>query len=917
MRIIKTTDPFPIDTLGQLAYYNGMDVCSLFEINAGLDELLTPSQLSTYEFEMELLAALLSMEFSGVYIDISKRAEMVALHKAELAKVQSHLHTLCEAIGYYDYYINQAVLRFSTESGVDANLLPRSWDEWLQQPISWRRQVKQLAPVALAEYQKSLKLYGQPFNGNSPAQKLRLFYCFFGHTGNTTWESLTPDFPPPWPKVYGITEHKTRNVHNEYTPAVDRESLDKIESRAKDFNPRDAHVWAWPFVKCCMDIADLTKTLSFLQSKLEKGKLKTTFGAVTETGRLNSKENAQGFGGNMQNITPRLRNILTCKWGDKITAIDYGQIESRCVAARCFIQFGAINYMNATECLTEDHEVLTRNGWVPITDKPSEIMCWSLQRTMEFQPVALWTDRMADSTIELATKAYSMRATKGHKTIYYGGRYLDDLRVETMAESYARSSYRTPVSGKYYGGSYNSPIQARLLAAFQADGTINNRGKIEFSFSKERKVERLTTLLNEAGVSFYTNVFPPYGNQSKPTTRFYISQRDWPGFLEKKAGSYLFAMNQETLNTYVKEHEYWDGSRENKKGYRITAKDRSHLEWLAIAAHLTGRIASDPIPDHESWRMSIQDRDRTDAGCGLSQITNTEVRVLCPTTPTGFFLYRRHGHIAVSGNCGDLHSLAASMVWEDLPWPDDFTLDWLAKHGPFPADMLKAAKKLASVKFYRGKSRRDVSKTLGHGTSYMGRPAQMSRMSHIDIKLIEHYQAVFFQAFPEIRMWHRWVAEQIQTKGELTTVMGRTRRFFGRPNDDATLREAVAFDPQSTAADYTNTALLRIHKEIMKGNLPGVLLFQKHDELGISFKESLQPTIVPQIVSLMEHRIPITSPTGEVRQWYVPAEAEVGWNLGHRVTTEGGRIINPDGLTAFPDNRERQRNPFSLMDTFL
>lgn len=610
MRVIKTTDPFPIDTLGQLAYYNALDCCSLFEINTGLDELLTPSQLSTYEFEMELLAALLSMEFSGVYIDNTKRVEMISLHRAELAKVQSHLHAFAEAIGYYDYYINQAVLNFAAESGVDANLLPRSWSEWLQQPMSWRREIKKLAPTALAEYQKNLKLYGQPFNGNSPAQKLRLFYCFFGHTGNTTWESMTPNFPPPWAKVYGITEHKTRNVNNEYTPAVDRESLEKIESRAKDLNPNDAHVWAWPFVKCCLEIADLTKTLSFLQSKLEKGKLKTTFGAVTETGRLNSKENAQGFGGNMQNITPRLRNILTCMWGDKITAIDYGQIESRCVAARCFIQFGMTNYMNATEC-------------------------------------------------------------------------------------------------------------------------------------------------------------------------------------------------------------------------------------------------------------------------------------------------------------GDLHSLAASMVWENLAWPQDFTLDWLAKHGPFPPDMLKAAKLLASEPFYRGKSRRDVSKTLGHGTSYLGKPAQMSRMSHIDIKLIEHYQAVFFQAFPEIRMWHRWVAEQIQTKGELTTVMGRTRRFFGRPNDDATLREAVAFDPQSTAADYTNTALLRIHKEIVKGNLPGVLLFQKHDELGISFKESLQSTIVPQIISLMEHRIPITSPTGEVRQWYVPTEAEVGWNLGRRSN------CNPDGLTRFPDNRTRVHNPFSLMGTLL
>ena len=211
--------------------------------------------------------------------------------------------------------------------------------------------------------------------------------------------------------------------------------------------------------------------------------------------------------------------------------------------------------------------------------------------------------------------------------------------------------------------------------------------------------------------------------------------------------------------------------------------------------------------------------------------------------------------------------------------------------------MLKAAKKLASAPFYRGKSRRDVSKTLGHGTSYCGKPPQMSKHSHIEIKLIEHYQAVFFEAFPEIAKWHRWVAEQVQTVGEITTMLGRTRRFFGRPNDDSTIREAVAYEPQSVAADYCNRALLRLHN--MGNKFPAVIRLSKHDELVVSGKGENEGLILDIMREQMEERITLVAPNGMRREWFVPAEAESGWNLGRKSDS------NPNGIGHPLDGRVR------------
>ena len=120
-------------------------------------------------------------------------------------------------------------------------------------------------------------------------------------------------------------------------------------------------------------------------------------------------------------------------------------------------------------------------------------------------------------------------------------------------------------------------------------------------------------------------------------------------------------------------------------------------------------------------------------------------------------------------------------------------------------------------------------------------------------------------------------------------MLGRSRRFFDRPNDDATLRKAVAYEPQSVAGDYTNQALLKIVKA-SKRDLPVKVFLQKHDEIGFRFLEKDEEKVCAIVQDLMEQELEIISPTGEIRQWVVPVEMETGFNLGFKSTK------NPDGL---------------------
>ena len=46
------------------------------------------------------------------------------------------------------------------------------------------------------------------------------------------------------------------------------------------------------------------------------------------------------------------------------------------------------------------------------------------------------------------------------------------------------------------------------------------------------------------------------------------------------------------------------------------------------------------------------------------------------------------------------------------------------------------------------------------------------------------------------------------------TALGRYRTFFGHPQDGATHRKAVAFDPQSTVGDMLNLGLWLVWHEL-------------------------------------------------------------------------------------------------------
>lgn len=152
---------------------------------------------------------------------------------------------------------------------------------------------------------------------------------------------------------------------------------------------------------------------------------------------------------------------------------------------------------------------------------------------------------------------------------------------------------------------------------------------------------------------------------------------------------------------------------------------------------------------------------------------------------------------------GDVHTAASRMNWPELAWTGD----------------IKQDKELAEQPYYRWFSRRDIMKKGGHGTNYYGKPPTIAKVAlsgMVPTAVVEQFQADYFRAFPEINDWHLDTIAKIQRDGVLVTRLGRERRFWGRPDDAATHREAIAFAPQSLVGDVMNEGLIQVQSWLLK-----------------------------------------------------------------------------------------------------
>jgi DNA polymerase-1 len=234
---------------------------------------------------------------------------------------------------------------------------------------------------------------------------------------------------------------------------------------------------------------------------------------------------------------------------------------------------------------------------------------------------------------------------------------------------------------------------------------------------------------------------------------------------------------------------------------------------------------------------------------------------------------------------GDLHTTVAKLCWPGLPWTNNGEKD----------------RELAELPYYRHYDRRFMCKKIGHGTNYGGKSPTLSTQAKVERRVIEDFQPLYFKAFPAHKRWHEHVEYTLRSTGYIISLMGRKRWFFGRRDDDATLREAIAYDPQGSLADILNNGLLNVwHCRDAE------LLMQIHDAILIQYPEEKEDEIIPKILEQLKHPIQLD----HNRDFLIPYDVKVGWNWGKYDAKE-----NPDGLKAYiPGDKRKRTKEVSLLD---
>ena len=283
----------------------------------------------------------------------------------------------------------------------------------------------------------------------------------------------------------------------------------------------------------------------------------------------------------------------------------------------------------------------------------------------------------------------------------------------------------------------------------------------------------------------------------------------------------------------------------------------------------------------QNWNDKLREIFIADPGMKMTYIDleQAESRVVA-------YLSGDQGYInACEG--GDLHTTVARMVWPELPWTGDLNED----------------KKIAGQKFYRDFTYRDLAKRGGHGTNYRGKPRTMAMHLHVETKLIDEFQERYFSAFPGIPNWHQKVATELQLNGFLTTPLGRTRYFLNRLDSDDTLKEAIAFLPQSTIGEILNEGMYQIWRDYDDKRDQEIwiqLLAQVHDAVLIQYPD-ISDEHEQKTLETIRRAIQVPIPFGD-KQLIIPANVEgTGWNWRKFASD------NHNGLKKWTGHETRQR----------
>jgi hypothetical protein len=299
-------------------------------------------------------------------------------------------------------------------------------------------------------------------------------------------------------------------------------------------------------------------------------------------------------------------------------------------------------------CMDKETEVLTQDGWkqFDVLLNTDSVAIYSNAKEIFFEPVSMLIYPYNGDMLFFAGDEVNQFVTPNHKMVY-GSNGVERTEMADYVFNLLRPNI--PTSGMYKGGSINlKSWQIKLLVAIQADGNIASSTLVRFKFAKDRKIDRLLSILKEGNVEYRYknwvdttsagNIVSEIDIYNSDLIKYFLPKKEW--------GSWLLTLSRDNLILLIDELKNWDGTFSETylhKREEYCSYIKNNLEWIKTICHLINKQGT--LSEHKlginNRRHSIASRKSKHKYNGL---------VYCLQTSTEMFLVRRKGKISVTHN---------------------------------------------------------------------------------------------------------------------------------------------------------------------------------------------------------------------------------------------------------------------------
>lgn len=307
-------------------------------------------------------------------------------------------------------------------------------------------------------------------------------------------------------------------------------------------------------------------------------------------------------------------------------------------------------------CFSEDVEVLTPTGWIPIIDVNVGDTVGTINKdTQAFEFNKVNDKFVYDNYKELyhiKSTVVDVMVTDKHGLLGFNqnNNKLEEFDAKYLATTSKRYKFMCGALENESKGIDLPEAFIRLLVNISADGSIEDAG-VRFHLKKERKITHLKALLNELGYE-YSETKTKFG-----TTRIRIKTRYAKPIINtyfstgKHLPTILRDVNQEQALIILDEYSLTDGNKNKdaKNSYQISSKKTTEVDLLQEIFSKNG-IRSSQLKRISHSILTVNTNPLTCITRDNVKIVPYKGRVSCVSVDNGTLIIRSKGKTLITQN---------------------------------------------------------------------------------------------------------------------------------------------------------------------------------------------------------------------------------------------------------------------------